>query len=110
MPGVSSLGAVTAAAGTPLCAREEVLTVVPATLDEARLHEQLARANAAAVMKLGRHFVKARRVIADLGWTDRARFVSHASLGHQHVCPLSEAPDVAPYFSMIVIPGEDAHV
>ncbi|WP_424927558.1 precorrin-2 C(20)-methyltransferase [Amaricoccus tamworthensis] len=110
IPGVSSLGAVTAAAQKPLCAREEILTVLPATLPEDILHERLSRANAAAIMKLGRHFTKARTVVDRLGLTGRAMFVRHASLPEQHVCPLADAPEEAPYFSMILLPGRDAHV
>ncbi|MGV6812082.1 MAG: precorrin-2 C(20)-methyltransferase [Brevirhabdus sp.] len=110
VPGVSSLGAVTAAAGRPLCAREEVLTTLPATLPEAELEARLLRSDAAAIMKLGRNFAKARAVIERLGLTERAFFVSHASLPEQNACPLAEAPDTAPYFSMIVIPGKDTHV
>lgn len=110
VPGVSSLGAVSAAAQRPLCAREETLTVLPATLSEEALTARLQQADAAAIMKLGRHFAKARRVVAALGLTDRARFVSHASLPHQTVSALADAPDAAPYFSMILIPGKDAHV
>ena len=110
VPGVSSLGAVTAAARRPLCAREETLTVMPATLPEAQLRQRLQDANAAAIMKLGRHFAKARGVVDALGLTERAIFVSHASLPGQGCCPLAAAPQEAPYFSMILIPGEDAHV
>ena len=71
VPGVSSLCAVTAAARTPLCAREETLSVVPATLPEDELVERLNRANAVAMMKIGRHFAKAKRAIAAAGLTDR---------------------------------------
>ena len=109
VPGVASLGAVTAASGRPLCARAEGVTVLPATMTEERLEARLAAAEAAAVMKLGRHFAKARRVIDRLDLTDRATFVSHASLPNQKVAPLAEAPATAPYFSMIVIPGRDVH-
>lgn len=110
VPGVSSLGAVTAAAQRPLCAREETLSVLPATLLESELAARMAQADAVAIMKLGRHFAKARRVVDRLGLTGRAVFVSHASLPEQGCCPLAEAPETAPYFSMILIPGKDAHV
>lgn len=110
VPGVSSLGAVTAAAQRPLCAREETLSVLPATMPEHDLAARLARTDACAIMKLGRHFAKARRVVDRLGLTERAVFVSHASLPQQTCCPLAEAPEAAPYFSMILIPGKDAHV
>lgn len=110
VPGVSSLGAVTAAARHPLCARADVLTVLPATLDEAELEARLAATDAAAIMKLGRHFPKARAVIDRLGLTERAHLVRHASLPDEAVMPLAEAPSETPYFSMIVIPGKDAYV
>lgn len=110
VPGVSSLGAVTAAARQPLCARADALTVLPATLPEDALRARLQSTDAAAIMKLGRHFPKVRALLDELGLTARARYVSHASLPEQGVWPLAEAPETAPYFSMILIPGEDAHV
>ncbi len=110
VPGVSSLGAVCAAAAQPLCARADVLTVVPGTLPAPDLADRLAGTDAAAVMKLGRHFPKVRQVIEDLGQTDRAVLVRHASLPSEGVCPLADAPDEVPYFSMVLIPGRDAHV
>lgn len=110
VPGVSSLGAVAAAARQPLCARSDVLTIVPATLPEEDLRQRLAETDAAAIMKLGRHFPKVRRVLDDLGLTDRAQYVAHASLPQQSVHTLTGAPATAPYFSMIIVPGVDAFV
>src|SRR5512147_1272352 len=51
VPGVSSLGAAAAAAGMPLVARNEVLSVLPAPLPEAELEGRLARTDAAAIIK-----------------------------------------------------------
>jgi precorrin-2/cobalt-factor-2 C20-methyltransferase len=110
IPGVSSLGAVTAAAGQPLCARADVLTVLPATLPEDVLETRLAATDTAAIMKLGRHFDKARAVLDRLNLTKRAVLVTHASLPHQQVIALRDAPDEVPYFAMILIPGKDAYV
>ena len=110
VPGVSSLGAVTAASQKPLCARSDQVVILPATLPAEVLKSKLQDAQAAAIMKIGRHFSKAKEVVADLGWTERAVFVSHATLPEQNVCTLSQAPETAPYFSMILIPGEDPHV
>jgi len=93
----------------PLCARGESLAIVPATLPEDDLRARLAQAGAAAVMKIGRHLSKARRVIDGLGLTARAVLVSHASLPDEQVWPLGDAPDEVPYFSMILIPGADPH-
>ncbi|MFV0334962.1 MAG: precorrin-2 C(20)-methyltransferase [Tropicimonas sp.] len=110
VPGVSSLGAVTAAARLPLIARQDVLTVLPATLPDAVLEERLAGTDAAAIMKIGRHLPRLRALLERLGMAERAVYVSHASLPQQVTCPLAQAPEVAPYFSMIVVPGKDAHV
>ena len=104
VPGVSSLTACAAVLGAPLAARNDVLTVVPAPLDEAVLKARLAATEAAAVIKLGRHFAKVRRVLRELGLADRARYVEHATMASQRVMPLDEVPeDSVPYFSMILV-------
>lgn len=108
VPGVSSLAGCAAAARLPLVSRNEVLTVLPAPLDEAALEARLRETQAAAIMKVGRHLPKIAAVIARLGWTERAIYVERASLGEQKVMPLAEAaarPGRAPYFSMVLIGG-----
>ena len=54
-----------ATAGVPLAVRDEVLTVLPATLGEAALERRLKSAEAAAILKLGRHLPKVRRVLKE---------------------------------------------
>jgi len=104
VPGVSSLAACAAAASWPLAARNDVVTVIPATLDEAELMRRLDGVDAAAIIKLGRHFAKLRDLLERLGLTAQARYVEHASLASQRVLPLDavEAREV-PYFSMILL-------
>lgn len=104
VPGVTSLVACPAAAGTPLTAQNDVLVVVPATLEEAALEARLALADAAAIVKVGRHLAKARRVVARLGLTGRARLVEHATRPDQRVRPLADVvEDTSPYFSMVLV-------
>jgi precorrin-2/cobalt-factor-2 C20-methyltransferase len=104
VPGVSSLMACAATAGVPLAVRDEVLTVLPATLSEAALEKRLKPAEAAAILKLGRHLPKVRRVLKRLRLADRATYVEHASLKTERILPLDEAdPATAPYFSMILV-------
>jgi cobalt-precorrin 5A hydrolase/precorrin-3B C17-methyltransferase len=106
VPGVSSLGAVAAVAGRPLCERNEVLTVMPATLGESELEVLLAASDAAAIMKVGRHLAKVRRVIARLGRDKDAVYVARATFADQRVLPLVAVGDEsAPYFSMILVRG-----
>jgi len=104
VPGVSSLTACAAVLGAPLAARNDVLAVVPAPLEEAVLAERLAGIEAAAVIKVGRHLAKVRRVLERLGLTGRARYVEHATMASQRILPLEEvAEGEAPYFSMILV-------
>ena len=108
VPGVNSLSACAAAHAHPLVARSDVLTVLPATLDDAALEQAIARADAVAIMKIGRHMPRLRDLLARLELADMARYTSHASLPHQRALTLAEAPDEAPYFSMILVyKGDD---
>ncbi|CUH82861.1 precorrin-2 C(20)-methyltransferase [Thalassovita mediterranea] len=103
VPGVTSITTCAARAGVPLVARNERLTVLPGPLPEAELRARIEGAESVAIMKVGRHLDKIRAVIADLGLTDKAKYIERASLPEEVVCPLSEAPEKAPYFSMILL-------
>jgi len=103
VPGVTSLTACAAQASMPLVARNERLTVLPGPLPEDELTRRIEAAEGVAIMKVGRHLPKLRAVIARLGLLDRAVYVERATLPEEHVCPLAEAPDNAPYFSMILL-------
>lgn len=104
VPGVSSLMACSAALGAPLAARNDVLSVIPAPLDEADLKSRLERTDAAAIIKIGRHFAKIRRVLDELGMMPRARYVEHATMASQRILPLDAVEAAgAPYFSMVLV-------
>jgi precorrin-2/cobalt-factor-2 C20-methyltransferase len=104
VPGVCSLTACAAAAALPLVSRDKTLVVIPATLDEAELARRLGDADAAAIVKLGRHVAKVRRVLDRLGLIDGAVYIEHATLADQRVAPLAcIAPEEAPYFSMALV-------
>ena len=103
VPGVTSVTACAAVAGLPLAARNERLTVLPGPLPEPELRARIEGAESVVIMKVGRHLPKIRAVIAALGLTDRAVYVERATLPEQVVLPLADAPDIAPYFSMILL-------
>lgn len=106
VPGVTSLTAVSAAAGMPLASRDEVLTVLPATLPAAELAGRLARGDAFAIMKVGRHLAKVREALTRTGRLDAAAYVERATMADARVAPLSAVSDSsAPYFSMILVPA-----
>ena len=103
IPGVTSVTACAAAAARPLSARNEVLTIIPGTLSHEELRARVAAADALAIMKVGRHLGKIRDVLDAAGLTDRAVYVARASLPNQEMMPLADAPETAPYFSMILV-------
>ena len=103
VPGVTSVAACAARSGRPLVARNERLTVLPGPLDEDELRSRIEGAESVAIMKVGRHLGKIRGVIDGLGLMDRAVYIERASLPEEVVYPLAEAPEKAPYFSMILL-------
>lgn len=104
VPGVSSMMACASILGRPLAARNDVLSVLPAPMPEDALERKLAGAEAAAIIKIGRHFDKVKRVLARTGLLERAGYVERATLPNQIAGKLSDLdPSRAPYFSMILI-------
>ncbi|WP_271410460.1 precorrin-2 C(20)-methyltransferase [Pseudomonas sp. Q1-7] len=107
VPGVCSMLGSAAVLGVPLVYRNQSLSVLSGVLPEDELKTRLADAEAAVVMKLGRNFDKVRRVLQQLGIADRAHYVERATMANQRIVPLDEVdPMASPYFSMIVIPGQ----
>ena len=108
VPGVSSLTACAAALKRPLTARNDVLTVLPGPLADAELRSRIEAAEAIAIIKVGRHLPRIRALLEAMGLTANAGYIERASLGEEHVGPLEDAPEKAPYFSMILIyKGDD---
>ncbi|SEV95095.1 precorrin-2/cobalt-factor-2 C20-methyltransferase [Aliiroseovarius sediminilitoris] len=103
VPGVTSVTACAARARSPLVARNERLTVLPGPLPEDELRARIEGAESVAIMKVGRHLPKIRGVIEALGLVDKATYIERASLPEEVVLPLADAPEKAPYFSMILL-------
>jgi precorrin-2/cobalt-factor-2 C20-methyltransferase len=104
VPGVSSVTACAAAAGAVLATRDETLSIVPATLPEEELAAALAGVETAAVIKLGRHFPKLRRVLQRLGLLEAAIYVEHATWPSERVAALAAVdPATVPYFATALV-------
>lgn len=103
VPGVSSLTACAAALRRPLAARNGVLSILPGPLPDAELGPRIEAADAVAILKVGRHLPRLKALIGTLGLAARASYVERASLPHGRACALAEAPEEAPYFSMILV-------
>lgn len=104
VPGVTSLTAAAARLGRPLAARDDVLKVLPGTLDRSILAQELATCDAAAIIKVGRHFDKVRDVIGEARLTGAASVVERATRDDERIRSLGEiGDDEMPYFSTILI-------
>ncbi|WP_457797524.1 precorrin-2 C(20)-methyltransferase [Methylocystis sp. S23] len=105
--GVSGMSGCFAAARQPMTWGDDVLTVLPATLDEDTLAERLKTTDAAVVMKLGGNFPKLRRAMTRAGVISRAIYVERGTMSGEKIMRLAEKQDdVAPYFSMALVPGQ----
>jgi precorrin-2/cobalt-factor-2 C20-methyltransferase len=106
-PGVTGMSGCWAAAGAPITWGDDVLTVLPGTLDEVSLRQRLKGTDAAVIMKLGSNFPKVRRAIEAMGLIDRAIYVERGTTADERILPLADTRpnEPAPYFSLVCIPG-----
>ena len=105
VPGIGSFSAAAAAARAPMVLRSESFVVVPATLPLEPLRARLGQADAAAILKVGRHLPKVRQVLAELGLLERAVYVERASTEQERVMRLTDLEeDEAPYFALVLLP------
>jgi precorrin-2/cobalt-factor-2 C20-methyltransferase len=106
VPGVTGISGCWSAAATPIAQGDDVFTVLPATLPEDEIARRLADADAAVVMKIGRHLPKLRRALAKSGRIARAIYVERGTTAEAKLMPLSaKCDDNAPYFAVVLVPG-----
>jgi precorrin-2/cobalt-factor-2 C20-methyltransferase len=107
VPGVTGMSGGWARAFLPMTHGDDVLSVVPGTLDPAALAGRLAGTDAVVIMKIGTHLPKIRAALASSGRDGDAVYVERATMAGERILPLSELPEdaPAPYFSLILVPG-----
>lgn len=107
VPGVSGMSGCWSRAGLPITWGDDVLTVLPGTLDEDDLARRLMATDAAVIMKVGRHLAKIQRAVDAAGMLDRAVYVERGTMPGERILPLRGCEEVcAPYFSMVLVPGQ----
>ncbi|MFD2180639.1 precorrin-2 C(20)-methyltransferase [Rhodoplanes azumiensis] len=107
VPGIPGMAGCWTATGAPITWGDDILTVLPATLDEATLVDRLGRADALVIMKLGKNLPKVRQALTRAGLIDRAVYVERGTMAGETVMRLADKPDdAAPYFSMVLVHGE----
>ena len=104
--GVTGMSGCWSAAGTPIAQGDDVFSVLPATLPEDELARRLSDADAAVVMKVGRHLPKVRRALNASGRLARAIYIERGTMADAKLIPLAAKPDDdAPYFAIVLVPG-----
>lgn len=104
IPGITSISAAAAAIPVPLVARNEMLTVLPATLSDTVLHRELLATPSVAIIKIGRHFDRIVRLLKLSGRFGEALLIEHASTARQRIVRLRDGAEAGerPYFSLIL--------
>jgi precorrin-2/cobalt-factor-2 C20-methyltransferase len=107
VPGISSTMASAAMLGAPITYRNDVLSIMPATLEVEVLRDRLAVVDAAVIIKLGRHFAKVRNILTELGLIGRALYIERATQPTQKILPITTVdPAKVPYWALILIPSQ----
>ena len=72
--------------------------------EEEILEAELASCQSAAIIKVGRHFEKVRRVLRKSGLAGQSKIVEAATNQHQKITALDDVPQgERPYFSTILV-------
>jgi precorrin-2/cobalt-factor-2 C20-methyltransferase len=110
IPGVTAMSGCWSAAGLALAQGDDVLTVVPATLDEAELVRRFRQNDPTVIMKVGRNLSKVRRALTAADRLNQATYVERGTMDQEQLMPLVDKPgDSAPYFAIILVVGRAWH-
>tara|TARA_R110002124_G_scaffold268011_3_gene435541 strand:+ start:9119 stop:9859 length:741 start_codon:yes stop_codon:yes gene_type:complete len=104
--GITAMSGCWSQAGLPLVQGDDILAVLPGTLDEVDLARRLDNTDGAVIMKVGRNMAKIRRAIEAAGRLDMAVYVERGTMANGAWMRLADKPDdIAPYFAIILLPG-----
>lgn len=104
--GITAMSGCWSAAGLPLVQGDDMLCVLPGTLDEDALVARLSASEGVVIMKVGRNLGKIRRALAAAGRLEKAVYVERGTMAQSLALPLAEKTgDEAPYFALILVPG-----
>jgi precorrin-2/cobalt-factor-2 C20-methyltransferase len=106
IPGITAMSGCWTRAAIPMTCGDEMLAVLPGTMDEDTLTTRLSSCEAAVIMKVGRNLAKIRRALSRARKIDRAVFVERGTMAEERIMRLADKPDdLAAYFSIVLVPG-----
>ena len=104
IPGVTGMSGCWSAAGLPIARGDEVLSVLPATLELSELARRFRQNEPAVVMKLGRNLPKVRQALIAAERLDNAIYVERGTMENERLMPLAQkVDDVSPYFAIVLV-------
>ncbi|QDH17752.1 precorrin-2 C(20)-methyltransferase [Swingsia samuiensis] len=105
VPGITAMSGCWSEASLPITHGDDVLCVLPATMEEDDLADWLCRADAAVIMKLGRNMPKLRKALERAGRLDKALYVERGTQHNSKVMRLVDVEGNVPYFSLVLLSG-----
>jgi precorrin-2/cobalt-factor-2 C20-methyltransferase len=109
IPGITAMSGCWSQVGVPIVQGDDILAVLPGTLSEVELVRRLNDADAAVIMKVGRNLPKIRLALEASGKLARAIYVERGTMTNRATVRLADKPDdLAPYFSLVLVPGWEA--
>jgi precorrin-2/cobalt-factor-2 C20-methyltransferase len=104
VPGVTAMSGCWSAAGLPIVQGDDVLTVLPATLNQEELVRRLRQKEPTVIMKLGRNLPKVRRALVESDRLEHATYVERGTMHNERLLPLAQkTDDSAPYFAIVLV-------
>lgn len=106
IPAISAMSGGWTNARAPITWGNDILTVIPGTLDTHTITQRLRVTDAAVIMKIGHNLPRIRTALTNAGVLERAIYVEYATMQAEKIIPMREkTDDTAPYFSLIIVPG-----
>jgi precorrin-2/cobalt-factor-2 C20-methyltransferase len=105
IPGVSAIGATSAAAAVPLCLGNERMVVIPATFEDEKLKDILVNFDCIVLMKVHRVMKKLVGLLEELGLLENTVLVERTSLKDQRIRRdlKAAAQEEIHYFSTMIV-------
>jgi precorrin-2/cobalt-factor-2 C20-methyltransferase len=106
VPGITGMGGCWASAGAAMTRGDDILTVLPGTLNEQSLTSLLVSSDAAVIIKLGHNLAKIRAALRQAGRFERAIYVERGTMADERILPMTDVTEsTAPYFALVLVPG-----
>lgn len=105
VPGVSAIGATSAAAAVPLCLGNERMVVIPATFEDEKLRDIMVNFDCVVLMKVHRVMPRLVNLLSELGLLENSVLVERTSLKDERIRKDLQvaATEKIHYFSTMIV-------